>query len=83
VPEYESNVAEAINNLADAVRTCAGVFASIAAAAHTANVGHQRDMAGVIYADAQQRFADVLRRLDKTRQAELEKWLDGLVKGKR
>jgi hypothetical protein len=83
VPEYESAVADAMNNIADALRTCAGVFASVAAGANTQSPGDQRNMAGVIYADAQERFGDVLKKLDPKTQKELEAWLDGLCKGKR
>jgi hypothetical protein len=83
VSEYVSETGEAINNLAEAVRTLAAVFASVAASKNTGTLGDQRNMAGVIYADAEQRFADILRKLDKRTRAELESWIDGLCKGKR
>jgi uncharacterized protein YukE len=83
VNEFEHGVADAINNLADAVRTVAGVFASVAAQEHSQDLPSQRDMAGVIYGDAHQRFADVMKKLDPKMQKQLESWLDGLCKGKR
>jgi hypothetical protein len=83
VPEIASEVREGLENLADAVRTLAGVMASCAAAAHTDTLGNQRNMAGVIYADAQERFGDVMKKLDEKTQADLHKWLDGLCKSKR
>jgi hypothetical protein len=46
-------------------------------------LGNQRNMAGVIYADAQERFGDVMKKLDEKTQADLHKWLDGLCKSKR
>jgi len=83
VPDLVSETREGMDNIADAVRTLAGVMASIAAGMHTDTLGNQRNMAGVIYADAQQRFADVLRKLDPEAQKQLESWLDGLCKGKK
>lgn len=81
--EFEHGVADAINNLADAVRTVAGVFASCAASAQTQNPYDQRQMASVIFSDAQERFGDVLKKLDKKTRDELERWIDGLCRGKR
>ena len=81
--EFESGVSEAINNLADAVRTVGGVMASVAAGMNTETVGDQRNMAGVIFADAADRFQDVLKKLDPKTQKQLEGWIDGLCKGKR
>jgi acyl-homoserine lactone acylase PvdQ len=83
VSEFEHGVADAINNLADAVRTVGGVFASVAAGMNTDTVGDQRNMAGVIFQDAQQRFGDLLKKLDPKTQKQLESWIDGLCKGKR
>jgi hypothetical protein len=83
MPEYVSETREGMDNIADAIRTLAGVVASVAAAAHTDTLGNQRNMAGVIYADAQQRFGDVMRKLDDKTQKELETWLAGLCKAKR
>jgi hypothetical protein len=83
VTEFEHGVADAINNLADAVRTVAGVFASVAAQEHSADLPSQRDMASVIYADAHQRFGDVLKKLDPKERKKLESWIDGFCKGKR
>ena len=83
VTEFEHGVAESINNLADAVRTVGAVFASVAAGMNTDTVGDQRNMAGVIFADAQVRFVDVLKKLDPKERKKLEAWIDGLCKGKR
>lgn len=58
-------------------------MASIAAGMHTDTLGNQRNMAGVIYADAQERFGDVLKKLDPKSQKDLESWLAGLCKTKR
>ena len=80
---YVSETREGMDNIADAVRTLAGVMASIAGGMHTETTGEQRDMAGVIYADAHERFGDVLRKLDPKKQEELEQWLNGLCKAKR
>jgi hypothetical protein len=81
--EYVSETREGMDNIADAVRTLAGVMASVAAGMHTATPGDQRNMAGVIFADAQERFGDVLKKLDPKSQKQLEQWLDGLCRGKR
>ena len=83
VSEIASEVREGLDNLADAVRTFAGVMASCAAGMNTESPGYQRQMAGVIYQDAQERFGDVLKKLDEKTQADLSKWLDGLCRGKR
>lgn len=83
VPEFVSETREGMDNIADALRTLAGVMASVAAAAHTDTLGNQRNMAGVIFADAQERFGDVLNKLNEKNQAELQKWIDGLCKAKR
>lgn len=83
VDEYVSETREGLDNIADAVRTLAGVFASLAASQHTDTLGNQRNMAGVIYADAQERFGDVLKKLDPKLQTQLESWIDGMCKTKR
>jgi hypothetical protein len=83
VPEIASEVREGLDNLADSVRTLAAVMASCAAGINTDTPGYQRQMAGVIFQDAQERFGDVLRKLDEKTQADLHKWLDGLCKSKR
>lgn len=83
VTEFEHGVSEAINNLADAVRTVGGVMASVAAGMNTETVGDQRNMAGVIFADASERFGDLLKKLDPKQRQQLEGWIDGLCKGKR
>ena len=83
MPEFEFAATEAMNNIADAIRTLAGVMASIAASPHTNTLPNQRQMAGVIYQDALERFGDVLKKLDDKKRAELETWLDGLCKAKK
>jgi hypothetical protein len=82
MPEYVSETREGMDNIADAIRTLAGVMASIAAAAHTNTLGNQRNMAGVIFADATERFGDVLKKLDPKNRAELESYIAGLCKKK-
>ena len=81
--EYVSETREGMDNIADAIRTLAGVMASVAAGMNTDTVGDQRNMAGVIYADANDRFGDVLKKLNPKSQKDLEGWLEGLFRGKR
>ena len=83
VNEYVTETREGMDNIADAIRTLAGVMASVAAGMHTDTLGNQRNMAGVIYADAQERFGDVLKKLDPKCQKDLESWLAGLCKSRR
>ena len=83
VSDYESSAREGMDNIADSIRTLAGVMASLAAACHTDTLGNQRNMAGVIYADAQERFGDVMKKLDEKSRKELESWLAGLCRTKR
>ena len=83
VSEFESDVRQGMDNIADAVRTLAGVFASLAAGQHTTGGSNQRDMASVIYADAQERFGDVVKKLDPKLRKHLETYIDGLCKGRR
>jgi hypothetical protein len=83
MPEYVTETREGMDNIADAIRTLAGVMASVAAGMHTDTLGNQRNMAGVIYADAQERFGDILKKLDPKSRKDLETWLQGLCKSKR
>lgn len=83
MPEFVTETREGMDNIADAIRTLAGVMASVAAGMHTDTLGNQRNMAGVIYADAQERFGDVLKKLDAKSRKDLEAWLAGLCKTKR
>jgi hypothetical protein len=83
MPEYVSETREGMENIADSIRTLAGVMASVAAGANTHTPGDQRNMAGVIFADASQRFADVVKKLDPKKREELERFIDGICKGKR
>lgn len=80
--EYESVVAVAMEYLADAIRTHAAVMASCAASAHVNNPYDQRNMAAVIFTDAQERFADPLKKLNKRQREDLERYIQGLCKGK-
>jgi hypothetical protein len=83
VSEMASEVRAGLDNLADAIRTLAGTIASSAAGMNTKTPGDQRNMAGVIYVDADQRFSDVMRKLDDKTRLELSSWIEGLCKGKR
>ena len=83
VSEIASEVREGLDNLADAVRTFAGVMASCAAGMNTESPGYQRQMAGVIFQDAAERFSDVLKKMDEKDRDTLHKWIDGLCRGKR
>ena len=83
VSGYESEASEAINNLADAARTLAGAFCTLAAASHTKTPGEQRDMAAVFYDDASHRFGDITRRMDKKQRADLNAFIDAMCKGKK
>lgn len=83
MPEYVTETREGMDNIADAIRTLAGVMASVAAGANTKTPSDQRDMAGVFYADAQERFTDVLKKLDPKKREELERFIDGICKGKK
>lgn len=83
MPDYVTETREGLDNIADAVRTLAGCAASIAAGINTESPGDQRNMAGVIYADASDRFADVLRKLDDKKREELARFIDGICKGKK
>ena len=80
---YVTETREGMDNIADAIRTLAGVMASVAAGANTKTVGDQRNMAGVIFADAAERFGDVMKKLDPKKREELERFIDGICKGKR
>ena len=78
-----SELREGLDNIADSIRTLAGVMASCAAAAHTKTVGDQRNMAMVIFEDARERFGDVHKKLDPKAQEQLKSFLDGLCKAKK
>lgn len=83
VSEYVTETREGMDNIADAIRTLAGVLASVAAGQTTKTPGDQRNMAGVIFVDAQQRFSDVLKKLEPKKREELERFIDGICKSKR
>lgn len=81
--EGMDRIAEAIEFLGDAIKTHAAVMASCAATAHSRDYGDQRNMAMVIYEDAQQLFKELHDRIDPKRKAELDTYIEGLCKGKR
>lgn len=76
-------VSETASLIADALDGVAAAFCQCAAGMHTTTPGDQRQFAAVLYADAIQRFADVSRKLDARKQAELENYITQLCKGKR
>jgi hypothetical protein len=80
VSEYESAVANAMNNVADSIRTLAGVGASIAAAAHTDTPYDQSQVAAVIYLQAKDKFGDILQKLNKRQRDDLDRFISGLCK---
>lgn len=72
---YESEAADAIHRLADAIETMAGVMAWGAAAEHSDCHGRQKEMASVIYHICRQRFATTKIdgvKVDKATQDELD-----------
>ncbi len=79
--EYGSEVAAAINNLADAVKVHAAVMATHAAGCHSDSDYRQREMGGVFYEDAKQQFADILKRVGPKRREAMHRYIDGLCKG--
>ena len=80
--EYVSQTREGMDNIADAIRTLAGAFCSIAAGAHSDTDGRQREMAAVFYRDSQARFADIIRKMDPKLEQELTDYINGICKGK-
>ena len=83
VDAYVTETREGMDNIADAIRTLAGVMASVAAGQTVKTPGDQRNMSGVIFADAQERYADVMHKLDPKKREELERFIDGICKGRR
>lgn len=81
MPEYEAEVADAINNLADAVRVHAAVTATLAAGCHADTEGRQREMGAVFFEDARQQFADILKKVGPKRREEMHRYIDGLCRG--
>jgi hypothetical protein len=78
--EYTSEVAEALNRLADVGELLAGAIFSVAAGAHSDCDYRQREMAGVFYADAKDRFKDVLRKATKADRDKMHRYIDGICK---
>lgn len=59
VPEIASEIAEALHRVADSFETLACIAAYQAAADLAETAGEQRQLAGVMYATAKQRFGGV------------------------
>ena len=83
VPEYASEVAEAMHRLADVGELLAGGLFAIAAAAHTDTLGNQRNMAAVFHSDALSRYGDIWKKLDEKQRQDLEKFISSVCKGSR
>lgn len=80
--EYGSEVANAMDNLADAIRTLAASICTVAAGAHTENPYDQRQMGAVFFEDAKTRFPDVLKKVNKRQREAMDRYISGLVKPK-
>ena len=80
---YESEVAEAIKHLGDAIMTHARVTAILAAGAHSDSDYRQREMGGVFFEDAKGEFADILRKVGKAKREQMHRYIDGLCRGKK
>lgn len=78
-----SEIAEALHRLADVGELIAGGLFAIASGAHSDSDYRQREMAGVFYADAKDRFKDVLRKANKTDREKMHRYIDGICKGKK
>jgi hypothetical protein len=83
VNDVASEIAAALKGVAEAIETHAAVMASLAAVEHSKSYPDQRDMAEVIFADAKQRFVELMKHAGPEREKRLNDWIDGLCKGKR
>lgn len=83
VPEYASEVAEAMNRLADVGELIAGGLFAIAAGCHTDTLGNQRNMAAVFSSDAASRYGDIWKKLDERQRQDLERFIANICKAKR
>ena len=83
VPEYASEVAEAMHRLADVGELLAGGLFAIAAGCHTDTLGNQRNMAAVFHSDALNRYGDIWKKLDEKQRQDLEKFISSVCKGSR
>jgi hypothetical protein len=59
VPEIASEIAEALNRLADECAGIAGALSYLAAGKHSGTAGEQRQLGAVIYHTSVQRFGGV------------------------
>ena len=73
---------EAASEIAQAISTAAAALCQLAAGVHTGTKSDQRDFAGVLWADANNRFRDVFRKMDPKLQAEFEAYIVRMCKGK-
>lgn len=80
--ELPSEFRAGLDNLADAIRTLAGAICHGAAGEHSDSEYRQREMAGVFYADAEQRFGDILRKLEPKKRDEPHRYINAMCKGK-
>jgi len=83
VPEIASEIADAIRRLADVGELIADGLFACAAGCHTDTLGNQRNMTAVFRADAETRYADVLKKLSPEQKKQLESFVDNLCKGRR
>lgn len=70
--EIASEIADALNRLADEVACVAGSLAYLAAAKHSGTSGEQRQLAAVAYCTAKQRFGGIKYDGVKIDQATIE-----------
>lgn len=90
VAEYVSEVAEAVHRLCGvAERICDigehiadGLFA-IAAGMNTKDPASQRNMTAVFKSDSIDRYGDVHKKLDPKERERLERFIEGICKGKK
>ena len=78
-----SEIAEALHRVADTFELVAGGLFAIAAGANTDAPDKQRNMAAVFQADSLSRYGDVWKKLDEKQRRELERFIDGICKGKK
>lgn len=83
MPEIASEIAGAIHRLADIGELIADGLFAVAAGMNTKTPGDQRNMAAVFSADAANRYGDVWKKLDEKQRRDLERFIDGVCKGKK
>ena len=82
VSEYASEVAQSIERLADMAELIADGLFVCAAGAHTDNLEAQRNMAAVFREDAQDRYRDVLRKLNPAQRKQMGEFINEFCKSK-